>query len=680
MRIKKSRAVFIGIFIIIIIIGLLLVHKPATAEASLDKKSLGLINKAVFEVVVLKPTKDSLTYERPLPLDLLPYSERTDKYQSLGTAFAISPTEFVSAAHVLSLGRESQFKDYYLRDVNGAVYDISKILKYSERRDFVVFSVKDRPPGEFLPINTTPELNDKVYAVGNALGEGIVIRDGLYTSTTPEEFNGEWKWLRFSAAASPGNSGGPLLDETGKVIGIVLQKSPNENLNIALPIAEVKNAKEGIAHIHRKMQYFLDNMNMTKIDTLQQEIALPKPYQQLNEEITAIVEQFSAKLLDRLFSENRTQIFPNGRESLPLQYKSYDAIFPHLIARGADGIWDAMTAKETRDLELGNNGFLTLGLLGNSILMYIQKPDDIPLEQFYVNSKTFMDTLLKGLGVSRQVGIDKIKVTSFGKARQESVFTDAYQRKWLVRTWSTEYNDEQVVTFSLPVPGGCITMMRGGKTGFTGGHIMDLKALTDFVYVSYYGSLKQWREFLTMKKLLPQAFSTIGIDFDYGKEFIYKSRRLAFSVDQKNMAITEKSDLKLNFGYFTEDKRTAWDVKEIVLGEDKNSAISFFLSRNTRPPSDIRDKYKSEWEKMVGRKMPYNKTSFFKDKSSVIATVYSGNIPEGKLEAATVLYHLGYMKEGTHGQKEMEGALESLMKNITVFEDGALSDAAIQKQ
>ena len=83
-----------------------------------------------------------------------------------------------------------------------------------------------------------------MFAVGNALGEGIVIRDGLLTSLTPEAQDGRWKWLRFSAAASPGNSGGPLLDAQGRVIGLVAAKSPNENLNYALPIERLLNAPE----------------------------------------------------------------------------------------------------------------------------------------------------------------------------------------------------------------------------------------------------------------------------------------------------------------------------------------------------------------------------------------------------------------------------------------------------
>ncbi len=675
-----NRAKCLSFVIGMVILAVLLLQAPVSAHGALDKKALGLINQAVFEVVVLKPTRDSLTYERPLPLDLLPYAERIDKYFSLGTAFAIGPGEYVTAAHVLGLDHESQFKDFFIRDVNGAVFALDKVLKYSDRRDFVVFSVKDRAPGAFLPTNAAPELNEKIYAVGNALGEGIVVRDGLYTSNTPEEVNGEWKWLRFSAAASPGNSGGPLLDEAGRVIGIVLQKSPNENLNIALPVAEVLKARDGVAQLHKKIIYTLDNMTFTKIDTLQKEFPLPKPYRELNAELTASIDKFSATLLSRLLAENRAQIFPNGKESQALLNKSYDAVFPHLIVRGSDGSWDAQTARETKEIELENNGLVTVGLAGHSLFMYVQKPDDISLAAFYGNSKIMMDTLLKALGITRQIGVDKVRITSFGKARDESVFTDGYRRKWLVSTWVREYSDEKVVTFSLPVPGGCVIMMRADQTGEVSSHIMDLKALTDFIYVSYYGSLKQWREFLAIKELLPEAFSTIDIAFDYGKRLTYRSRRVAFSVGEQNMALTVNSDLKLNFGFFQEGGRTVWDVQEIIAGEDKNGATGFSLTRNARPPADLGDRYKSEWEKLVSRKMPYNKTSFLKDKASVIATVYTGSVPDEKLDAASVLYHVGYMKDGTVGQKEMETALDGFLKNVAVFENGQTNEPVAPKR
>jgi hypothetical protein len=643
-------------------------NTPYLAEAALEKQDLALINKTVFEVVVLKQTRDSLTYERPLPLDLLPYIERTDKYRSLGTAFTIGPTEYVTAAHVLNLGTKSQENDYYIRDVNGAVYAIDKVLKYSDRRDFVVFSVKDRPAGKFLSVNTNPEMNDKVYAVGNALGEGIVIRDGLYTSNTPEDLSGEWKWMRFSAAASPGNSGGPLLDVNGSVIGIVLKKSPSENLNIALPIGEVKNAKVGAAVVYQKMKYFLDNMPMSKIDTIQREIALPKPYQELSDELNTLIEQFARKLLDQLLAENRDKIFPNGKESLFLLNTYYHENFPRVIVKGDDGNWDAQSTY-TKDLTLEHNGSMAIGRMGTSVLMHVQKPDDIPLQTFYSDSKVLMDTLLKGLSITRQVGMDKIKITSLGKADRESTFVDQYKRKWLIKDWVLEYNNTSIVTFSLPVPGGAVILMRGGPTGLANGHIMDLKVLTDFMYVSYCGSLKEWREYLTMGELLPNVFSTLNIKFDYGKQIAFRSKRIAFYLDQTNMNISENSDLHLSFGFFREGSHVVWDLKEVSVGEDINNVTNYKLTRYTKPASELSDKTKSDWKKLVAKDPPYNKAGFIEDNSTKIASVFTRNLPDSKIQETAVLYRVQYRKEGTWADKEMLEKLEAFQKNVSIFDD-----------
>src|SRR5258708_6605841 len=67
------------------------------------------IRASTFEVVLKKPTHDPVSYEKPLPLELLPYVERTDPYQSVGTAFALGQNTYVTAAHVLTAAVDSQY-------------------------------------------------------------------------------------------------------------------------------------------------------------------------------------------------------------------------------------------------------------------------------------------------------------------------------------------------------------------------------------------------------------------------------------------------------------------------------------------------------------------------------------------------------------------------------------------
>lgn len=156
-------------------------------SASLTGELQKQVRGATFEVVLRKPEKDNVTYEKPLPLELMPFQERNDKYWSIGTAFAIGANEFVTAGHVLIAAVSSQFGVPAIRDSAGNVYPLERVLKYHNHEDFAVFSVSGAPSVTPLPTDTHASVDDAVFAVGNALGEGVVIRDGLLTSLTPEQ-------------------------------------------------------------------------------------------------------------------------------------------------------------------------------------------------------------------------------------------------------------------------------------------------------------------------------------------------------------------------------------------------------------------------------------------------------------------------------------------------------------
>ena len=130
--------------------------------AELSSSAQQHIRAATFEVVQLKPPEGVVTYDHALPLDLLPYQQRTDKYRSIGTAFAIGPNRYVTAAHVIDLGIGSQYGPPALRDGAGKVYDIDQVLKFSDTRDFVVFSLREPPQdAKSLATGRKPALNSQ---------------------------------------------------------------------------------------------------------------------------------------------------------------------------------------------------------------------------------------------------------------------------------------------------------------------------------------------------------------------------------------------------------------------------------------------------------------------------------------------------------------------------------------
>jgi serine protease Do len=248
------------------------------SAATLDASLLPRVRAATFEVVAAKADESKVVYEKPLPLDQIPFQQRNDKYRSVGTAFAIGGGRFVTAMHVFIDGIDSLQGPLSLRDEQGHVFAIDKVVSFSPQEDFVAFSLVKAPEVQPLEIERDAPLNESVFAVGNALGTGVVIRDGLYTSDTPEEEQGRWKWMRFSAPASPGNSGGPLIDDKGKVIGVVLRKSPNENLNFALPIGRVLDASDKQAAIDLPQRFnpsFSSEMHSGRLQTT---VNLPLTY------------------------------------------------------------------------------------------------------------------------------------------------------------------------------------------------------------------------------------------------------------------------------------------------------------------------------------------------------------------------------------------------------------------
>ena len=635
---------------------------------SLDAPTQQKIRAATFEVVMLKPIDDPLTYEKPLPLELLPFQFRNDKYFSVGTAFAMGNHRFATAAHVFGLGVASQWGRPALRDGDGKVYQIDKVLKYSTAQDFAVFSVVDEPQVQPLDIGPHPTLNDTVYAVGNALGEGVVIRDGLYTSDTPEERDGKWKWLRFSAAASPGNSGGPLLDKDGKVIGVVLRKSPSENLNYALAIDEILKANDDSALIDSRVTYQLDVFDYKQTETIKKEFALPKNYADFSKAYTDIWYAFEDQILRDLLKNNADGIFPHGDGATELLHTIQIGDAPGLVMKSQNGIWSVKRAAQPSRSDLGHNGFVTSGMLGNSATVQLRRPDDLPADQFYTDSRLFIDTLLKGMPMHRSVGSENIRITSLGKAQEDSIFVDAYQRKWQLREWPIPFQNAVVVTLALPVPEGYVAMLRTVHSSQLHDHVNDLEAIANFIAVSYGGTLAQWQDYRKQTALLPTVLNDIDIRFDYGKSLSYASPRVSFSYTNALQKITASSELYLDFSYFNDHGRTVWDVARIKANEDAHNKSFVSIARNIEPADSMDGDSKSRWSKLARRQHPYDAVT---TNDGDITTIHSVRDPESKAAAgdAAVLYTVMVQNDGAAPQEAMKGKLDQAMHDLSAKDD-----------
>ncbi|MGH8145876.1 MAG: trypsin-like peptidase domain-containing protein [Rhodanobacteraceae bacterium] len=652
-----------GLILLLAAVAAWLVIGTAHADTTLDPSLLPEIESATFEVVAAKP-KDPLSYEKPLPMDLVPYQERTDKYHSIGTAFAIGPNRYVTAGHVLMTGYNSLWGPPELRDASGKVYAIDKIEKFALRRDFVVFSLKDPPRITPLAIDTKPALNQVVYSVGNALGTGVVIRNGLYTSNTPEAQDGQWKWIRFSAAASPGNSGGPLLDQNGKVIGVVLMKSPNENLNYALPMSQVLDAPKNLARYDKRMSYQFDAFESTLTGAFKGSFSLPETLAGFFASYRRVFNPFLDSQLQTLLKQQSAELFPNGDGAHQLLYSSPSlGDFPQLLVRNSDGVWGA-AAKRAVKITLPANGYIAGGTVGGNVLFHLRKPDNIPAGQFHHDPKGVMDLLLKTGVLKRRIGPDKIRVTSLGKPASTDTWSDRWGRHWQVWTWPIPYANGYQTVFALPTPDGYAILTRLSPAAGEHDVSMNLRALTDFILLPYDGTLAQWKAFLAEPKLLPDAFGNIHIGFDYGKDFHYASQRLGFSITSALQGIEPNSMLTLDFNFIPEHDKVVWDVKQVWLAPHDDNHHMVGVIRHNAPPPDLDNHFQRHWKKIVARQNPYDAMAFSGDNFTGISAV----VTPPKNANPSVLYTASVYQPGTQPQAAMKKKLDLLFRGVKVKE------------
>ncbi len=82
------------------------------------------------------------------------------------------------------------------------------------------------------------ETGEKIYAIGNSKGQGICILDGIVSDS--ERIIGSDKFIMFSAPIVHGNSGGPVFNGNGEVIGIAtLGREDALAMNYAIPVSAV---------------------------------------------------------------------------------------------------------------------------------------------------------------------------------------------------------------------------------------------------------------------------------------------------------------------------------------------------------------------------------------------------------------------------------------------------------
>ena len=149
---------------------------------------------------------------------------QTREAQSLGSGFIISADGYVvTNNHVISPQGRGTVEEITVTMPNGTEYP-AELVGNDAASDLAVLKIKGGRPFPFVRFGDSSQarVGDWVIAIGNPFGLGGTVTSGIVSSVYRNTGQGGAydRYIQTDAAINRGNSGGPLFDMQGNVIGI----------------------------------------------------------------------------------------------------------------------------------------------------------------------------------------------------------------------------------------------------------------------------------------------------------------------------------------------------------------------------------------------------------------------------------------------------------------------------
>jgi len=160
-----------------------------------------------------------------------------------GSGLLLTHTGLIAtSAHVIAGAQRVR-----VRLSTGEVFDAVGMLSYAPRLDLALILI----PGVALPSAPLADsdrlvVGQRLLAIGVPFGEGTTVTETLLRAVRTED---GVRWLHMSVPVFPGAGGGPVVDEQGDVVGLVVvgAAAGAEPLDMAIPINDVRGAVERLA-------------------------------------------------------------------------------------------------------------------------------------------------------------------------------------------------------------------------------------------------------------------------------------------------------------------------------------------------------------------------------------------------------------------------------------------------
>ena len=194
--------------------------------------------------------------------------------RAIGSGFFIDSRGYlITNYHVISSEVDPTYEGYtrlHLRIANDANARIpAKVVSYDRSLDIALVKA-EVVPGYIFPL--TDKINDltpgkRIYALGSPVGLQNSITSGI-VSSTGRHFLPIGESLQIDVPVNPGNSGGPLVDDRGQLVGVVFAGIVElQGINFAIPARWLQRSIPKLFLEEGQVEHFWIGANMLATST-----------------------------------------------------------------------------------------------------------------------------------------------------------------------------------------------------------------------------------------------------------------------------------------------------------------------------------------------------------------------------------------------------------------------------
>ena len=160
-----------------------------------------------------------------------------------GSGFFLKPGQVVTNLHVVRGAARAEIKTL---DGKGKVFPVTGALAVDEEGDLALLNVEmplERARSSELATEL-PDEGETIFVIGNPLKLEGSVSDGIVSAV--REVPNSYRIIQITAPISHGNSGSPVFNLRGQVLGVVTVKVTNgQNINLAIAAARVGELRAG---------------------------------------------------------------------------------------------------------------------------------------------------------------------------------------------------------------------------------------------------------------------------------------------------------------------------------------------------------------------------------------------------------------------------------------------------